>query len=789
MKMRLAVALFLTLALAVPGAAEEPAAPAKPAAAPAPDLVGVLCRNWDARSMPEAPTTEFFTDDATVRLIFQSKDSSGPVPAGHRLSGVVTNSEGQIVLVGRPIVTNGSANLWGTGFRLAGAPWAQGGGEFVFHVLWDDGTTPILSVPFTVKPAARWALLVGIADYPPAGAGGPDLPAPDQDAARMRDLLVGSFGFPADHVTVVTNLEATSARIAKELEALAAKAGPDDAVLFYYEGHGTQIPDLDGDEEDGWDEALATADEKPPLVTTEDQLRMYLSDDRIAELLAKFRTKNVTVIFDSCHSGTAVRAGEEDAPDVDGFFRPMRTRDGFGRKLVQMAEDADRSKAVPHADSLDLDERYVFISAAQSWETSMGGAAGGLFSGVLREALRTSNGESWDQLIARVRPAVQRYNEGQAAQVHGAGRRIPFSLAEADEDAPFVRPSVAVVGAFDPASPSRLPTGVAGKHHVYVSGLLSLMSEQRGVAYDVFAAGDDSFSQPPKGRVVITGRFAQLPQPGGSELTYADGEIVSGTVSRGDRLIPRAVRVPADRPTVGVFYRRGETPTALEKLKAIGSSVIGFLQKDGSVNLKNGQPTDMDFIVLPKLENGRVVAQIYTPSFTFVGSATGTDADIGGRVRDLLVTRHREFNRINRIANPSPAFGLEVVVEGGAGRRAAGETLTFRGITDEPAYIFAFRAYEGGEVQLVATSSQPVTPDKPFEFRVGSDANRKGHVVVKVFASREPIDYDSLRAVDSKGRAEALLAALRKAYPAPDAGADLLGTDGWAEDVVHLDFE
>jgi len=60
--------------------------------------------------------------------------------------------------------------------------------------------------------------------------------------------------------------------------------------LFYYSGHGTQIPDDDGDETDGKDEALYCSDGN------------YIRDDDLQDLLDQFEG-TVIVILEACHSG------------------------------------------------------------------------------------------------------------------------------------------------------------------------------------------------------------------------------------------------------------------------------------------------------------------------------------------------------------------------------------------------------------------------------------------------------------------------------------------------------
>ena len=754
-----------------------------------PAFEAVLCQAWDAQSRPEGITDRFFADNASVRVVLR-----GATPAaGHRLMpSVMRKRDGEWVEVlrGNATVTDGKSNTFGLGFLLAGRAWAQEGGEFRFLVTWDDESEPLVDLPFTVALARRWALLVGISDYPPAGPGGGDLPASAKDAERMRDLLVGSFGFDASRITLVLDGEATSARLDRELTALADRAGPDDAVLFYYCGHGTQVPDLDGDEEDGWDEALATADPRPALLTTADSLKLVLSDDRIAELLARFKTRNVTVIFDSCHSGTAVRAGDEEEALLEGpgFRQGMRHDVGVGRQLVQMAEDADRTAPKGVAAGLDVDERYVFLSAARSWETGMTDPEGCFFSRHLREAMRTANGESWETLLDRVRPLVQASNPGQSPQALGAVRRFPFSLAEAPADAPYQRPSVAVVGAWRADQPNSIWVGGVKGQVALVSGMDSLYQENAGVVYDVYPDGATPGEGAAKGRVTLTGRMQAIQRPNMPPLSYAAATIDEGDVRRGDRLVPRTVKVPDARPSIGLTLLNNTPQNVVQQLQSVVRAVLGLLGKESGVRLvTSGSVAQLDYIVVPMMKDGVFLAGVYTPLSQNLGTCKGTPEEIAARVRELVVQRHAEYTRISRIANPSPPFRLRVVAEGGAGRREPGSELGVRGYAGRAADLSVFTALEGGPLSLAAKSDRALAPDEPFSFRIRTEAGRKGRLVVYVYATEKPWDVDAVAKAPPGGRADALLRELTKACPARGApGA--LGTDGWASASLRIEL-
>ena len=97
--------------------------------------------------------------------------------------------------------------------------------------------------------------------------------------------------------------EATRQAILDRLDAAYDQAGPDDLVWFKWSGHGTQVRDADGDENDPWDEAICP----------DDSVRRggpMLTDDDLYRPAAKAFARGVRVIaeLDSCFSGEFHRA-------------------------------------------------------------------------------------------------------------------------------------------------------------------------------------------------------------------------------------------------------------------------------------------------------------------------------------------------------------------------------------------------------------------------------------------------------------------------------------------------
>lgn len=156
--------------------------------------------------------------------------------------------------------------------------------------------------------AEQYALIVAISDYPELPGGSMDLPACKNDAYLIKNWIKGTYGFKDKNITELYDRQATTRNITTALRSIAAKARKGDSVLFYYTGHGTQVLDLAGDdEEDGYDETLVTYDSAVDLATGKQNPSNWLTDDLIRYHISRLRTNRTLVIFDSCHSGTGTR--------------------------------------------------------------------------------------------------------------------------------------------------------------------------------------------------------------------------------------------------------------------------------------------------------------------------------------------------------------------------------------------------------------------------------------------------------------------------------------------------
>lgn len=122
-------------------------------------------------------------------------------------------------------------------------------------------------------------------------------------------------------VTVLENDQATAGNIRKVLVSLAKQTKKGDLVYVQFSGHGQPVEDRDGDEPDGWDEAIVPFDAGKRYVPRVYEGKNHIIDDELNTYITNIRKKAgstgfVYVVLDACHMGDASRGWQEDADSV-----------------------------------------------------------------------------------------------------------------------------------------------------------------------------------------------------------------------------------------------------------------------------------------------------------------------------------------------------------------------------------------------------------------------------------------------------------------------------------------
>jgi metacaspase-1 len=268
-----------------------------------------------------------------------------------------------------------------------------------------------------------YALTVGLnsVDRNHYGGWSGELVACEADAKDMATILK-SRDF---QVTTLLTQAATRQAVLHSINGVAQQAAPGDLFVFANSSHGGQVPDKEGDEQDGMDETICMYDGQ-------------IIDDELYDALGAFKPGvRVLITSDSCHSGSMAKAqGGEGAPAkggsalVRGMPLEVQARTYYANKRFYddiLSQQA--SKKARDATKASI----LLISGCMDNQTSSDGAFNGLFTGTL---LRVWNGgkfrgsykKFWKQITSRM-PKEQSPNFFWATARDAAFEaQVPFTI-------------------------------------------------------------------------------------------------------------------------------------------------------------------------------------------------------------------------------------------------------------------------------------------------------------------------------------------------------------------------
>ena len=128
-------------------------------------------------------------------------------------------------------------------------------------------------------------------------------------------------------------------------------------VWIHFSGHGCQIRDSSGDEEDGLDECIVPTDYKRSGV---------IKDDVIKNVLKSFHPNtNIMMFFDCCHSGTICDLPYRYSEKKDSLFRKstIRTSKDMNQRIIMISGCKDYQTS---ADAFDVNKRKLWSGAMTS---------------------------------------------------------------------------------------------------------------------------------------------------------------------------------------------------------------------------------------------------------------------------------------------------------------------------------------------------------------------------------------------------------------------------------------
>ncbi|KAI8939354.1 Ca(2+)-dependent cysteine protease [Plenodomus lindquistii] len=312
-----------------------------------------------------------------------------------------------------------NSNQWTHGNTQAPPPPPTGAQNF------GHGAPQGYSFQYSACNGRRKALLIGINYFGQRG----ELRGCINDVKNMSTYLNEYFGYKREDMVLLTDdqqnpmSQPTKANILRAMHWLVKDARPNDSLFFHYSGHGGQTKDLDGDEDDGYDEVVYPVDFRTAGHIVDDEMHRIM----VAPLQPGVR---LTAIFDSCHSGSAL-----DLPYIystQGVLKEPNLAKEAGAGLlgiVQSYARGDIGSMIGSATSLfkkavNGDDVYkknlrtktspadvIMWSGSKDQQTSadasIGGEATGAMSWAFITSLRKNPNQSYVQLLNSIRDELE----------------------------------------------------------------------------------------------------------------------------------------------------------------------------------------------------------------------------------------------------------------------------------------------------------------------------------------------------------------------------------------------
>ena len=177
----------------------------------------------------------------------------------------------------------------------------------------------------SAQSQSKRAFLVGISKYTYLNKSSDDIWS-NIHGANDVELLSLTLKKQNFIIKKITDKAATAKQIRKELPRFISSCQPGDIVYLHFSCHGQPVEDLNGDEDDGWDEAIVPIDALKVYQKKKYTGENHIIDDELNGYLRSLRTKVGTtgfvyVVIDACHAGSSYRGEEEDSIIIRGTNR------------------------------------------------------------------------------------------------------------------------------------------------------------------------------------------------------------------------------------------------------------------------------------------------------------------------------------------------------------------------------------------------------------------------------------------------------------------------------------
>ena len=256
------------------------------------------------------------------------------------------------------------------------------------------------------------------------------------DARLIKSILIEHFDFNGSEITELHNAAASQQGILQAMDRLANQIGHDDIVVFHFSGHGSRRTSSKPDEGTGMDSTITPADSG----CVDPFPNLDIIDDVIHEWLERLsrKTRNITLIFDCCHSGTITR--DASSAKVRGVPADRRSLPAMGVDPARLpARRKTEKQRAGSVNWLEISDAYVVISGCRDDEYSHEYAfeqdgemirSGALTHFLTRALLQARPGTTYRDVFELARQGVNTRFPQQHPQIEGAQEREIFGVRD-----------------------------------------------------------------------------------------------------------------------------------------------------------------------------------------------------------------------------------------------------------------------------------------------------------------------------------------------------------------------
>ncbi|KAJ8079113.1 hypothetical protein PM082_013400 [Marasmius tenuissimus] len=301
--------------------------------------------------------------------------------------------------------------------------WIDVEAQNVQEVLWYLHESPPGSSPKSVRPPPEvtiverpvpslFALIIGINDYQDTEINNLKGCVPDADA--FESLLKDVYRVPSERIKNLRNEQATRQAMLQAIEDLAdsPRIGARDPIAIFYAGHGGEVK---SDTTGKMIQFLLPYDFIQKGSSTQEGQGIFdITLSRLLTKIAKKKSDNITVILDSCHSGSGTRDDERDKTfAVRGVELPSTYTipAGIIEDELKAAGEQRDSNPAPGTEMAGL-RSHVLLAACKHGQTSKERGGSGDFSSQLIPLLREDGLDqiTYRDVINRLQPLPDNQN-------------------------------------------------------------------------------------------------------------------------------------------------------------------------------------------------------------------------------------------------------------------------------------------------------------------------------------------------------------------------------------------